>query len=261
MENVPNKSKTNLDLSKIKINWKYHSQQYGAALAVTIFLFIILSIYLFYRHGYYDLYVANKVFANVAAVLLGIVLLIGPGSRLFSIFDRYLQYRKELGITAFFLVLIHGVVSFFFLPSKFPRQQFFETGFFPFIFGLAATIILIAIFFISNEWAINTIGRAKWWRWQYQGVRLVFALILFHVFLKKGNDWIRWYQVGGGKNLAHPEWPGAGLLVGLFLIFVVLIRIAEFINPKFGRVVWYVSFVALPVIYIITFWWGRQFIR
>ena len=261
MEITPSKSSSLFKPPAPKIDWKYQFQQYSAALAVAAPLFAVLSVYLFYRRGYYDFYIANKVFAGAAAILLGLVLLIGPLSRLFSFPDRYVQYRKELGIVAFFLGLIHGAVSLFFLPSKFPWPRFLGTLNWPFIFGLMAAVALVAIFFISNDRAMAAIGREKWWRLQYWGVRFAFSLVFFHVFVMKWSGWVNWYKVGGDKELVHPEWPGAGLLVGWFMAFVVLLRLAEFVNPKLGRVAWYASVFVLPVIYIATFWWGRQFVK
>ncbi len=260
MEIEPAKSSLALKKTASKIYWKHQFRQYGVVLIVTIILFVILSTYLFYRFGYYDLYIANKVFAGVAAVLLGIVLLIGPLCRLFSFADLSVQYRKELGIGAFFLALTHGIISFFFLPAKFPLSRFLGTFNLPFIFGLMATIVLMAIFFISNNRAMIFIGREKWWKLQYWGVRISFIFVLFHVFIMKWNGWLNWYKSGGDKELAHPELPGAGLLLGWFMAFVILLRLAEFISPKLGRMVWYASTVILPVIYIATFWWGRQFL-
>ncbi|MBI2054452.1 MAG: ferric reductase-like transmembrane domain-containing protein [Candidatus Staskawiczbacteria bacterium] len=243
-----------------KINWKYQFWQYGAAVTAAFVLFLFLSAYLFYRRGYYDLYIANKIFANVAAILLGIVLLIGPLSRIFAFPDRYVQYRKELGIVAFFLAIAHSVISYFFLPSKFSTQWFFGPGLYSFISGLIAAVILTAIFLISSDRVMNAIGREKWWRMQYIGARLVFILVFLHVFLMKWGGWVQWYKTGGGKELARPEWPGAGLLIGWFMVFVVLVRFGEFIGPKFGRATWYLSCVALLVVYIATFLWGMRFI-
>lgn len=244
-----------------KIDWKYQFQQYGVALATAIPLFVILSVYLFYRRGYYDLYIANKIFAGVATILLGITLLIGPFSRLFSFPDRYIQNRKELGIVALFLALIHEIVSLFFLSSKFQLSGFLGTLNWPFIFGLTATIVLVAIFCISNDRAMAVIGRKKWWKLQQWGVRFAFILVILHVFIMKWSGWVKWYKVGGSSDLIHPEWPGAGLLVGWFMTFVVLVRFAEFISLKLGRVACYASIIVLPVIYIAIFWWGRQFVR
>ena len=161
MDNIPSQSIINLESSKQKISWRYQFQQYGIALAAAAILFIILSLYHFYRHGYYDLSIANKNFALAATALLGIVILIGPGSRLFSFPDRYVQYRKELGIVAFSLALIHSIASFFFLQDKFTTQKFLSTNWWTFIFGLIAIAILIAIFFISNNRAVIALGREK----------------------------------------------------------------------------------------------------
>lgn len=242
------------------VNWKYQFEQYGAAFLAALPLFIILSFYLFYRRGYYDLYIANKVLAGAAAILLGLVLLIGPLSRLFSFPDRYVQYRKELGIIAFLLAASHSLVSYFFLPSKFSFAGFTEKFNWPFVFGLVAIIALIAIFFISNNRAMNAIGRERWWRLQYWGIRLVFSLTFLHVFIMKWPSWLNWYKAGGGQELEHPEWPGAGLLVGWFMVMVILVRLAEFISPKLGRAAWYSSAIILPLIYVATFWWGRRFL-
>lgn len=263
---IPTESVSALKPAPAKINpapfsWKYQCEQYGAALVVAIPLFIILSFYLFYRRGYYDLYIANKILAGVAAILLGLVLLIGPLGRLFAFPDRYVQYRKELGIIAFFLALSHSIVSSFFLPSKFPWADFIEKLNWPFIFGLTAIIVLIAIFFISNNRAVLAIGEKWWWRLQYWGVRLVFTLTLLHVFIMKWDGWLKWYKKGGGQELVHPEWPGAGLLVGWFMAMVVFVRLAEFISPKLGRLAWYASVIILPIIYLATFWWGGQFVK
>lgn len=211
---------------------------------------------IFFRRGYYDLYIANKAFPGTAVLLIGSVLLIGPGSRLFSYPDRLVQYRKQLGIVAFFLALFHSLASYYFLPDKFPRETFFTTGWYPYIFGLLAILLLGAIFCISNHWMMNVIGHERWLFLQYWGVRLVFAMIFLHVFVMKFNGWVEWYKFGGAKTLAHPEWPGAGLLLGWFMVVVVLIRLAEFANRSLGRVVWYLGFISLTIIYVITFWWG-----
>lgn len=243
------------------INWKSEIQQYGTAVLAALIIFLALSVYLFNRRGYYDLFIANKVFAGVAAVLLGIVLLLGPLSRLFSFSDRYVQYRKELGIVAFLLALIHSVVSLFFLPSKFPLSKFLGTLNWALLFGLAAVLVLLVLFCISNTHAMIALGGKRWWRFQYWGVRSAFALVLLHIFVMKWKGWVRWYQVGGGSELVHPEWPGAGILVGWFLAFVVVFRIAEFLSPRLGRVVWYCSVIGFPLITIATFWWGRQFLK
>lgn len=243
-----------------KINWKYQFQQYGVAVVVAGIIFFLFSVYLFYRRGYYNLYIANKIFAGDAAILLGMVLLLGPLSRLFNFFDKYVQFRKELGMVAFFLALAHTLSSYFFLPDKFPRERFFSYGLWPFIFGLAATVLLIFIFIISNQRSMHRIGSKLWWQIQSWGARVTFVLVALHVGVMKWSSWVSWYQKGGGKELVHPEWPGAGLLVAWFMALVIVVRIGEIFGKQAGRVVWYGGVVLLIFIYIFTFIWGRRFI-
>lgn len=226
--------------------------QYSIALAAALAIFLPLSVYLYFRRGYYDLYIANKAFAGAAAALLGLILLIGPLNRFCGWGKSWLQYRKELGIVAFILTAVHVLVSLPPWPWRFSWS---------FVYGLTAITVLSVIFLISNNFSQKRIGFKRWWRLQYWGARLAFLLVGLHVFLMKWPGWVNWYRLGGGPKLVRPDWPGAGLLVGWFMVFVVLIRLAEWIRPSFGRATVYFAAVALPLIYLASFWWGRQFAR
>lgn len=243
----------------MKIDWKYQFQQYGAALVTALFFFGVLSVYIFYRRGYYDLYIANKALAGSAAILLAIVFVLGPISRFFNLFDRDLQYRKELGLVAFFLALVHGLVSLFFLPAKFPLAAYVSMTNWPFIFGLAGLLILTFLFLISSGVIEKVLGTRLWWFLQNWGLRLAVGLTVLHVAVMKYRGWLKWYKIGGESFLAHPELPGGGLLVGWILFFALLVRLAEFGGVKFGRLVWYFCVLALPLVFGLTFWWGLRF--
>ena len=234
-------------------------RQYGVASILGGIVFAILSFYLFSRRGYYDLFIMNKVFAGTAGILLSIVLLFGPLARLFSAFDKYILYRKEIGFIAFFFAIAHGIISYFFLSDHFLREYFFTFGLWPFISALIGTVLLIVIFLISNNTMMQCIGTGRWWKLQYWGIRISFLAIALHVGIMKFPEWISWYQHGGGKELLHPEWPGGGILVGWFMVFVIIFRIAEYIHPVVGRIAWYSLSCGLLLVYILTFWWGQQF--
>lgn len=133
------------------MGWKFELKKYVFAVLLAGFIFLALSLYIFFRRGYYTLYIANKAFAGDAALLLAIVFLLGPFSRFFNVFDRFLQYRKEIGILAFFLGLVHGVVSFFFLPNYFPQARFLTGLNWSFIYGLIGLVLLILVYLISNK--------------------------------------------------------------------------------------------------------------
>lgn len=243
----------------MKIDWGYQFRQYAAALLLASLFFGLLSVYIFYRRGYYDLYIANKALAGSSAILLAIVFVQGPLSRFFNIFDRYLQYRKELGIVAFFLALIHGLVSFFFLPSKFPLAGYMATTNWPFIFGLVGLLVLTILFLISSGLVEKVLGTRLWWFLHNWGLRLAVGLTILHVAVMKYRGWINWYKAGGESFLAHPELPGGGLLVGWILFFALVIRLSEFGGVRLGRLVWYLCVLALPLVLALTFWWGLAF--
>lgn len=234
--------------------------EYAVAFFFAAVLFIIFSLYLFNRRGFYDLYIINKVFAGVAVFQLGIMLLIGPLCRMFDVFDHFLRFRKEFGMITLFFIVLHSISSLFFLESYFPIEKYLTTGRIPFVFGVMGIIIIILIFLISNKKSMNIIGFKRWWIIQYWGVRVAFLVVALHVFVMKTPGWIDWYKKGGAKMLVHPEWPGLGLLEGWFIFFVILIRIAEAININLGRLIWYISILALPLIYFLTFSWGRRFL-
>ena len=242
------------------LRWNEAVYEYTAAFLVAMALFILFSLYLFNRRGFYDLYIINKVFAGVAVFQLGIVLLIGPLCRMFNAFDHFLRFRKEFGIIALFFAVFHGVSSLFFLNNYFPFEKYLTTGKIPFTFGLVGIVILIFIFLISNKKSMNIIGFKIWWMIQFWGVRAAFLVVALHVFVMKAQGWIDWYKKGGANTLVHPEWPGLGLLEGWFIFFIILIRLAEAININLGRFIWYVSVLALPLIYFFTFSWGRRFL-
>lgn len=223
-------------------------------------IFLVLSVYLFFRRGYYDLYIANKAFAGTAAVLLGMVMLLGPVARSLTVFDRFLKYRKHLGVLAFLLVIVHSLSSYFFLSDHFPRASFTSSGLWPFVFGLTALTVLFGLYMISRERIRALLGGRTWWRLQNWGVRTAFVLVLLHVGVMKFPSWLSWYAKGGSKDLVHPEWPGAGLLVGWFLGFVLLVRIFDRFGPKAGKIGWQCLAFGVPLAYLATFLWGRRFL-
>ncbi|MDP3986497.1 MAG: ferric reductase-like transmembrane domain-containing protein [Candidatus Veblenbacteria bacterium] len=269
MQNTPNNSQPQVlsesSLERIQQHsaayWHERMYEYGVALGLAIVQFVAFSVYLYGRRGFYDLFIINKAFAGVAAVLLGIVLLLGPLGRMFNMFDKYLRFRKELGIMAFFFALMHTVSSLFFLPGRFPLERYFTTGKWPFLFGLIGIVVLMAIFAISNNRAIQRMTAHRWWFWQRWGIRIALAAVALHVGIMKVPGWIEWYRQGGSTQLVRPEWPGLGILIAWFMIVVIVVRIAEAINIKVGKIVWYSCVFFLPVIYLATFIWGRQFIK
>lgn len=201
------------------------------------------SLYLFIRRGYlFDapptadiLYVFNKVLIGAGTILLALTFLIGPIVRYFDRLDQWLGYRKEIGIMGGLLAVFHGLISYFFLPLKFSE---IDLASLTFAAGLVGAFLLIFLFIISFKKAIEVLGGSRWWFLQRWGLRLVIALTLIHVYVMKWDGWMKWLKQGGvvTPELARPLLPGLGMLVTLFLTWVVIVRLYEslFLFKDFG---------------------------
>lgn len=212
-------------------------RDYLIASLITTFLLVFFGLYLFIRRGYFfdapitadTLYIPNKALAGVSATLLALTFLIGPIVRYFDRFDTWLSYRKEIGIVGGFLAIAHGLVSYYLLPLKFP-QVWIEFTTPEFGAGLIGVIILALLFVLSWKFIITRMPGSLWWLLQRWGLRLAVAFTLIHVYVMKWDGWMKWLKQGGGNatvELANPWMPGLGMLVTLFITWVVVVRLYE----------------------------------
>ena len=214
-----------------------NARDYIIALLIASSLTAFMGLYLLVRRGYmFDapptadmLYVPNKVIVGAGTVLLAFTFLIGPIVRYFDRFDTWLGYRKEIGIVGGFLVFFHAIISYFFLPLKFPQSKL-DLDSITFGAGLVGVLLLIFLFIISFKKAIELIGASRWWFLQRWGLRFVILFTLIHVYSMKWAGWVKWLKQGGGAptaELANPWMSGLGILVMLFVTWVVIVRLYE----------------------------------
>lgn len=221
-------------------------RDYVIAVLIAASLAVFLSFYLYIRRGYLldappsadTLYVLNKAIAGTGMTLLAFTFLIGPIARYFDKFDTFIGYRKEIGIVGFFFAMFHAIISYFFLPKKFP-QEYFDFTALDYASGLIGISLLFFLFIISVKKAIDVLTASRWWFLQRWGLRLVILFTLLHVFVMKWPSWVRWVERGGGQptaELANPWLPGAGILVSMFIAWVVVVRLYEmiFLYKDFG---------------------------
>ncbi len=218
---------------------------YVVAISTAFFLTVFSGFYLYFRRGFMlnapvgvdAFYVPNKVIANVGVLILALSFLFGPIVRYFDRFDAWLSYRKEIGIVGAFLAIFHGIISYFFLPQKYP-SEYIDFSSLEFSAGLIGVSILFFLFIISFKKAINLIGASRWWFLQRFGLRLAVMFALIHVYALKWNGWVKWLTEGAlpSKELAVTWLPGASLLTALFITWVVIIRLYEsaFLFKSFG---------------------------
>ena len=174
-------------------------------------------------------YVPDKVIAWVGMVLLAFTFLIGPIYRYFDAFDYLLQYRKEIGIVGGFFALFHPVVAYFFLPLAFPQSEIPLTSV-TYGAGLAGSLVVIFLFFISFQKAITLFGANRWWFLHRFGLRLVILFAVIHFFCIEWNTWVEWLTQSAGKpsaELLYPWIPEPTTFAGLFVVWVIIVRLYE----------------------------------
>lgn len=212
-------------------------RDYLIATLIATSLFVFFGFYLCIRQGYLwdapatadTLFLPNKALAGTAMALLALTFLIGPIVRYFDRYDTWLSYRKEIGIVAGFLAVLHGIVSYTLLPIKFP-QVWIDFTATEFLAGLVGVIVLIILFVLSWKSVILLVTGGPWWFLQRWGLRIAVIATLIHVYVMKWSSWATWFTRGGGQptpELAIPALPALGLLITLFITWVVVIRLYE----------------------------------
>lgn len=188
--------------------------------------------------------------ASGTLFLLGFVLLMGPLSRMFAIFDWALKFRKELGITTFFTALTHVYLVMFPLARNGPWGLYRSRPFSAYP-GLEALIVLFVLLVFSWNWSMKLLGTKLWWELQYWGARLAFVLIGVHMVVLKYKTIVSWAMPG---NLPESGSHVPPLIVweAQFLLLVLVIRLSELFGVKIARIITQISTVLVLVVLLWT---------
>lgn len=131
--------------------------------------------------------------STLALLLLHIILLIGPLSRIDKRFLPLLYNRRHLGVSMFLIALIHGVFSIIqfhaggdipALLSLFTTNTHYDSFVnFPFqVLGFFALLILFVMAATSHDFWLNNLG-PRFWKAMHMMVYIAYALIVMHVML------------------------------------------------------------------------------
>ena len=154
-------------------------------------------------------------FGSLAFLMLSFVLCIGPLSRYSETFKRLVYNRRHLGVTTFFVGLIHGLMSLvqFFegdLVGVFvTNKNYTDLMRFPFApFGVLALVILAVMAGTSHDLWFRRLGIRNWKR-LHMLVYVAYASLVLHVsfgFLQDQQNaplWIAFAAVVGTVFVLH----------------------------------------------------------
>jgi DMSO/TMAO reductase YedYZ heme-binding membrane subunit len=186
----------------------------------SVFVFTFGSLYLFSRRGNFDLYIANKVFATTALVLIGLSMALSGLCFFWDFVDTKIIYRKHLGLVGLLYAILHVIVTTTLLPHKFAFPEWIYIHKPSFIFGTIALAIFLIMAIMSRRHIINQLGGKTWRALLSYGGYTAFILVMAHFALLKYNGWIGWFRT------REPFLPPLSLLEIIFATAVIILRIA-----------------------------------
>ncbi|MBX2862429.1 MAG: ferric reductase-like transmembrane domain-containing protein [Leptolyngbyaceae cyanobacterium MAG.088] len=196
-----------MSVSYKSIQWNKQKLIYDAILLATVGLYIYIFLTVASKTGTgLDLRgIRIRAYGSAAFILLNIILSIGPLTRLDKRFYPLLFNRRHMGVTFFFLALIHAIgLNLPVLPLKVdgvltwyhdfgnlePLVSLFASNVeytdlirFPFeSLGAAALVIFFVMAATSHDfWLVNL--TAPIWKALHMGVYLAYGLVVSHVIL------------------------------------------------------------------------------
>ena len=175
--------------------WNKHKKTYDKIVVLCMLLYIVLfaGITIIFNSETSIETLVIRSFVSLAIVMLHIILVIGPLSRLNSKFLPILYNRRHLGISMFVAALIHGgfsIFQFHALGDVNPFYSLFTSNMdydsltnFPFqVLGFFALLILFTMASTSHDFFLKNLSPIIWKR-LHMLVYLAYALIIAHVFL------------------------------------------------------------------------------
>ncbi len=175
--------------------WNKHKKTYDKIIAFGMLLYIILfaAITLIFNSETTPETLIIRAFGSLAILMLHIILIIGPLSRLNNKYLPILYNRRHLGVSMFLAALIHGgfsIFQFHALGNENPFYSLFTSNMeydsltnFPFqVLGFLALLILFVMASTSHDFFLGNLS-AKVWKRLHMLVYLAYVLIIAHVFL------------------------------------------------------------------------------
>ena len=155
----------------------------------------LVGIFAQYVHGQWSaMHKWNRAFGDASLVLVTLSFGIGPLSRIYRRSVRLVPYRRELGIYAFVLALVHGIIilvgwvefdlmrlfGFEFHPQL-QRYVMFQSGFgLGNAIGILALVLALLLAATSSDFALRKLG-ASGWKFIQMGALPLWWLTVAHV--------------------------------------------------------------------------------
>lgn len=195
------------------------------AFFVSLLIFTLFFLYTLYTGDKPNTQTLNSVAASTGLTVVILSFAIGNIAFFFPLFAKFIKYRKETGLTGFFIILSHITLTLLLLQAIFPFPASYIHGksLLSFITALLATGIVTLMALVSNTTAIKMLG--KWWR---RILRLGYIAVisgLLHMTLRETGSWKEYSQ-----NLMEP--PPLSIIILWFGTWTIILRICVYLMTK-----------------------------
>lgn len=160
----------------------------------------------------------NKAVADTAVIVMGLSMILSSLAYFFNLFDRFIVYRKQLGLVGFGFAVAHLVLSWSAFMRLFTFSNWQQGTIWPLATAAGATLIFSLMALMSVNWVAKMVGGKTWKRILRAGY-LAFILVAAHVVLLRLSRWTTWWEGG----MQSP--PSLSLLAFVFIIVVVGARL------------------------------------
>lgn len=185
-----------------------------------LFVYMLISISLHLQRHLVGTELINISAAWAAVVLIGFSMLLSVVCYFLNMFDRYILYRKHLGVIGFLFATVHVLFSLVILRHEFPFPGYYlsQENRVSFMFAALAFIYFAFMAAISNNYAIHEIGGVHWRRLLRVGY-LAYIFAIIHFGIKGLPWWTKWIQKG------MPMPPPIGFILFICALFVPYLRL------------------------------------
>jgi methionine sulfoxide reductase heme-binding subunit len=193
--------------------------------------FSLSFIFFYSRSDWNSMHSWNRAFADVALSFLIITMILGPLGKIHPVFQRFLSWRRELGIWCTIMVLLHLYILFkgwfYWEPIRLiigvnqaTGQLDFDPGFtLANLIGFVGLIYLLLLSLISNNRSIIILGQKGWDHLQRQSGTLYIIVILHTTFF------LYFFRFGQYNWLQKPFLVIiAALFILKWTVFVITVR-------------------------------------
>jgi len=166
------------------------------ATVVSLIVTALTAVYAHFFYGHLKPFVWQQVFAVASVLVIAPSLALSGIAHFWNFADKYIIYRKSLGLLGFYLGLVHVGISLYRSGAVFDAIALESLRDVSVMIGYVAVVLFALMPLFSNPFTIRRIGsNAVRLALRYLGYA-GFVFVLLHAAYLLWPHWVRWCESG-----------------------------------------------------------------